>query len=93
MLNRVNKGGGKYELHTANAIWLQKDYPFLEGYKDVVNRYYVSETRELDFVDDPGGSCDEINGWVSSHTKNKIEEIIQDVNTRIQQQGKTFDIR
>ncbi|NOX71071.1 MAG: serpin family protein, partial [Candidatus Micrarchaeota archaeon] len=29
MLNMLNKAGGKYELLTANAIWLQKDYSFL----------------------------------------------------------------
>ena len=38
VLNNINKGGGKYELKTANAIWLQEDYPFLEEYKEVISK-------------------------------------------------------
>ncbi|MCD6414723.1 MAG: serpin family protein [Candidatus Diapherotrites archaeon] len=76
MLNTINKGGGKYELHTANALWLQKDYPFLESYKNVVSRHYLGEVRNLDFVHNPYGSSQEINNWVAGHTNNKIQDIV-----------------
>lgn len=76
LLNTINKGGGKYELHMANALWLQKDYRFLDEYKDVVSRYYLGEVRNLDFVHDPTGSSYEINSWVAGHTNNKIQNIV-----------------
>ena len=76
MLNTVNKAGGKYELNTANAIWLQEDYPFLEEYKNIIRRYYLGEIKNLDFVDNPSGSSSEINNWVSKHTNNKINKIV-----------------
>lgn len=76
MLNIINKAGGKYKLYTANAIWLQKDYPFLEEYKNIISRYYLGEIKNLDFVKDPTGSSYEINNWVAKHTNNKIKKIV-----------------
>ncbi len=76
VLNTINKGGGKYELHTANAIWLQKDYNFLKEYKDTINRYYLGKVENLDFVNDPSRASSEINGWVSKNTNSKIKEIV-----------------
>jgi serpin B len=76
ILNTINKGSGKYELHTANAIWLQKDYPFLKEYKNTISRYYLGEVKNLDFVNNPSGSSNEINNWVAKNTNNKIKEIV-----------------
>ena len=76
MLNTINKASGKYKLHTANAIWLQEDYPFLEDYKDTISRYYLGEIKNLDFVKNPSGSSSKINSWVSKNTNNKIKEIV-----------------
>jgi serpin B len=76
MLNTINKASGKYKLHTANAIWLQEDYPFLEDYKDTISRYYLGEIKNLDFGKNPSGSSSKINNWVSKNTNNKIKEIV-----------------
>jgi len=76
VLNTINKAGGKYKLHTANAIWLQEDYLFLEDYKNTISRYYLGEIKNLDFVVNPSGSSSEINSWVSKHTNNKIKKIV-----------------
>lgn len=76
VLNTINKAGGKYKLHTANAIWLQKDYPFLKDYKNTISKSYLGEIKNLDFVDNPSGSSSEINNWVSKYTNNKIKEIV-----------------
>ncbi len=75
MLNTINKGGGKYQLSTANAIWLQEDYPFLQEYKDTISRYYLGNVNTLDFVKNPGQASSEINNWVSKNTNNKIKNI------------------
>lgn len=76
MLNTLNKAGGKYQLNTANAIWLQKDYHFLKDYKDTISRYYLGEVNNLDFVNNPGDASSEINNWVSKNTNSKIREIV-----------------
>ncbi|MBD3350179.1 MAG: serpin family protein [Candidatus Lokiarchaeota archaeon] len=76
MLNTLNKASGKYKLSTANAIWLQKDYPFLENYKDTISKYYLGEIKNLDFVNNPSGASSDINKWVSKNTNNKISNIV-----------------
>ncbi len=76
VLNMINKASGKYKLHTANAIWLQEDYPFLKDYKDTISRYYLGEIKNLDFANDPGGSSSYISNWVSRNTGNKIKDIV-----------------
>ena len=76
MLNTINKAGGKYKLRTANAIWLQKDYPFIREYKNTISRYYLGEIKNLDFVNSPGDSSSYINNWVSKNTNNKIKNIV-----------------
>jgi len=76
MLNTLNKASGKYKLSTANTIWLQENYPFLEDYKDTISRYYLGEIKNLDFVKNPSGSSSKINSWVSKNTNNKIKEIV-----------------
>lgn len=76
MLNKLNKASGKYKLHTANAIWLQEDYPFLDDYKNTISRYYLGEIKNLDFVKNPSGSSSKINNWVSKNTNNKIKDIV-----------------
>ncbi|MBW2976778.1 serpin family protein [Candidatus Woesearchaeota archaeon] len=76
MLNTINKAGGKYKLSTANAIWLQKDYPFLKDYKNTISKYYLGEIKNLDFVNDPDKSSSDINNWVSKNTNNKIKKIV-----------------
>ena len=76
MLNTLNKASGKYKLSTANAIWLQEDYPFLKDYKDTISRYYLGDIKNLDFVNNPSGASSNINNWVSKNTNNKITNIV-----------------
>ncbi len=76
ILNTLNKASSKYKLSTANAIWLQKDYPFLKNYKDTISRYYLGEIKNLDFVNNPSGASSDINSWVSKNTNNKITNIV-----------------
>lgn len=76
ILNTINKARGKYKLHIANAIWLQKDYFFLKSYKDIISKYYLGEIKNLDFDKNPNDSSFKINNWVSKNTNNKIKKIV-----------------
>jgi serpin B len=75
ILNTINQASGKYKLYTANAIWLQKDYPFLKDYKDIISNYYLGQIKNLDFVNNPVGASSSINNWISKYTSNKIKDM------------------
>ncbi len=72
-LNAPNKA---FELHTANALWAQQDYKFLEDYLAVVKEAYGGQVTNLDFVQQPQQAVATINAWVEKETKGKIPEII-----------------
>ena len=76
LYNEINKKDKEYKLNTANALWAQQDYPFLQNYLDIINQYYGGETTNLDFITQPEQSRQIINNWVEEQTNNKIKNII-----------------
>ena len=71
----------EYILHTANALWIKKDYPFLESYLQYIKDYYMGKSTEVDFSN-PEQAADLINQWIMDQTNNKIKDLIQssDIN-------------
>jgi len=65
-----------FRLHTANALWIQKDFPVVSGFLDILSLHYSSSPEYLDFSGKPEKSRIIINNWVSEHTMNKINNII-----------------
>ena len=65
----------KPALNIANSVWVQQGYPILESYLDILQAYFQSEIRSVDFTDSVK-TAKEINQWVSDKTQNKIKEII-----------------
>jgi serpin B len=76
IINQINKGSEDYALETANALWVQKDYPFLPGYLDLVAKYYLGKATNLDFVAESENSRQTINTWVEAKTREKIKNLI-----------------
>ncbi|ODS41217.1 MAG: hypothetical protein A7315_06850 [Candidatus Altiarchaeales archaeon WOR_SM1_79] len=74
--NQINKEDKKYELRTANALWAQKDYKFLENYFNTIGQYYGGKVTNLDFIRDTENSRITINNWVENQTNNKIKNLI-----------------
>jgi serpin B len=74
--SRINTTDKKYQLHTANALWAQKNYVFKADYFSLVEKYYSGKTTNLDFVKDTEKSRVTINNWVESQTNNKIKDLI-----------------
>ena len=72
----INKGDKKYQLSTANALWVQEDYNFLPEYFDVVGRYYGGGVTNMDFKNDAENSRNIINVWVEDRTNSKIKNLI-----------------
>jgi serpin B len=76
IINQINKKDKKYELHTANALWAQKNYPFLPEYFKTVEKYYGGKVTNIDFVRDTENSRLTINKWVEEQTNNRIKDLI-----------------
>jgi len=73
--NVINGKDRDYELYTANALWIQDDYPILKNYVDTVVNYYDGETNALDFSGAPEESRIVINEWVEERTNDRIKDL------------------
>ena len=74
--NNINQGNKNYKLRTGNALWVQKDYPFLENYTNVVEKYYGGKAANLDFIKETEKSRQTINSFIEEQTNNKIKDLI-----------------
>lgn len=73
---QLNSGEKEYTLSTANALWAERTYQFLDSYLDVVNTYYHGEVTNLDFINNPESSRITINKWVEEQTREKIKNLL-----------------
>ncbi len=76
LMNEINSGSDDYQLSTANALWAEKDFTFLDDYFQIVDDYYLGKVTNMDFKNDPEGSRQTINIWVEDQTNNKIKDLI-----------------
>ncbi len=65
----------EYTLHTANALWVRENYPFLSSYLKFIENYYMGKATEIDFTN-PEQAAEIINQWVEDHTNGKIEDLV-----------------
>jgi len=68
--------GEGFRLNIVNAIWGQKDYPFLTDFLDVLAENYGAGLRILDFINETDRSRATINDWVSDQTEGRIPDLI-----------------
>jgi len=66
-----------YELHDANALWLQKGEPFLDSFLDLNRANYKAGLFEVDYAGNTETARQTINKWVEDQTKDKIKELIK----------------
>jgi serpin B len=78
--DELNKSDKPYKLITANALWLQKDYPFLSNYLDVIKKYYDGIATNLNFKINVEQAILTINKWVETQTNGKIKNIISSLD-------------
>ena len=72
----AGKDGEEFRLNIVNAIWGQRDYPFITEFLDVLAENYGAGLRTLDFYTDPEGSRQIINQWVSRETEERIKDLL-----------------
>ena len=75
LLSEINKKDKEYALKTANALWAEQDFNFLDKYLTTVEKYYGGKTTNLDFKNEPDSSRLIINNWVEDKTNNKIKDL------------------
>lgn len=70
---------------SANSLWIDKQYTLsdrgYESYLPLVEFYYDAQIYNADFKNDPDGTKELINQWVSENTNGMIKNFKQDVDT------------
>lgn len=66
----------KYDISTANALWVKENLPLLEEYLNVIQTYYGGTVNVTDFSN-PDQAAEIINQWVEDNTNGLIKDLIQ----------------
>ncbi|MFH1586878.1 MAG: serpin family protein [Candidatus Diapherotrites archaeon] len=74
--NQINAAQSQYLLRSANALWAEQTYPFLEEYTALIEKYYSARVENMDFINDSEGSRETINTWVENQTNDRIQDLI-----------------
>lgn len=72
-------GDKNVELNIANSLWARKDIALEQNFLNKVKEFYQAEITNLDFSD--SNSVNTINAWVKQQTKDKIEKIVDRINS------------
>jgi len=77
-LGEVHKKG-TVQLHIANSLWPQKDYPFRQEYLALMKKEYAVSTTPVDYT--VATAREEarrvINEWIAKETKDKIKDLVR----------------
>ncbi len=73
--NELNQANAAYKLSTANSLWAQENYTFLDEYFNITESYYRGKVTNLDFARKTEESRQTINTWVEEQTNNKIKDL------------------
>ncbi|MDB4989432.1 MAG: hypothetical protein JWN04_4610 [Myxococcaceae bacterium] len=68
--------GTPFRLNVDNSFWMQRDYPVLPAYLDVLAVNYGARVFLADFASDPEHARSAINQWVSDKTEKLIPELL-----------------
>jgi serpin B len=83
MFNAKDAG---YILSTANALWVEKEYPLLSNFSADIEKYYHGTARNVDFKGATEDTRKTINSWVEERTNNKIKDLISPGGINLQTQ-------
>ncbi|XP_064213734.1 antichymotrypsin-2-like [Tribolium castaneum] len=69
------KGNDLYTLHTANKMYVKKDFAIKEEFKRAASQVYYADSESIDFTKNVE-AANVMNSWVEKHTKSKITNLI-----------------
>jgi serpin B len=65
-----------FTISTANSVWGQPDYPFLDAFLDILAEDYDTGMYLADFANDTEAARVAINDWVEEETQGRIQDMI-----------------
>ena len=74
--DKLNENDSGYMLSTANALWVEKEYPLLDNFTTDIERYYHGTAKNVDFKEATEETRTMINSWVEERTNGKIKDLI-----------------
>jgi serpin B len=74
-LKTAQQSGGTL-LRSANSLYPQTKYPFLEVFLTLLEMHYGAQVTALDYKNNPEAARDTINSWVAAKTEEKIKDLI-----------------
>lgn len=76
-LNELRTQVDRFELRSANALWVEKQFDLVSDYVKTIDRYYdAGGITPMDFVHAPEPSRIRINEWVEENTAHRIKDLI-----------------
>lgn len=69
--------GSAIRLDVANRLWVQRGKALEPEFTTVLEKRFAAGAGEVDFAAAHEAARDEINGWVSAHTAEKIPELLK----------------
>jgi serine protease inhibitor len=76
-LNELLTQVDQYEIHVANALWVEKTYPLRPPFVEAIESFYeTGGAFEVDFKSNPESSLQRINAWVAEQTNRRIGSIL-----------------
>ncbi len=76
-INAARSELDQYELNIANALWVEKSYPFKDDYLEKIGKFYkTGGAFPVDFKGESEKVRLEINSWVEGETEKRIKNLI-----------------
>jgi serpin B len=87
LLAGLNSEHPGYQLRVADALWAEKDFPFLDDFLKLTASDYGAGFNRVDFKAAPEAVRGTINAWVEEKTEGKIRDLLPagsvDARTRL----------
>ncbi|XP_029446368.1 serpin B6-like [Rhinatrema bivittatum] len=76
LLAEINKPGANYLLRTANRLFGEESYEFIEEFLESTKKFYQANLEKVSFRAEFEKSRKLINAWVESKTESKIQNLL-----------------
>eukprot|EP01102_Stenamoeba_stenopodia_P008781 TRINITY_DN2562_c0_g1_i2.p1 TRINITY_DN2562_c0_g1~~TRINITY_DN2562_c0_g1_i2.p1 ORF type:complete len:467 (-),score=91.86 TRINITY_DN2562_c0_g1_i2:154-1554(-) len=76
--HKKDKEGEAVLLKVANSVWAQQGLPFEPDFLQTLDQEFHAPLQQTDFVHNTKKAVQDINGWVSKQTRNKIDRLISE---------------
>lgn len=79
LLDAIEQADPATQIEIANALWAQTGFAVRPDFLKVNQDFYRASVHSLDFMGNPQGAANTINGWVNEQTHAKIPKIVDQV--------------